>query len=359
MSAEVWILGGTGRSGRAVAAELARRGVPTVLVGRDESRLAAAAGPGGARTVVAASLDDAAAQIRRQRPEVVVNTIGPFTATAGVVADACPGHYLDLANDVAAVGATLARHDAAVAAGRTLITGAGFGVTATESVVVKLCEGRPRPLRVRVDMVPSIAMEAGVLGDALAATILDGLPGVEGGGRFQGRRIVDGRLAPARVGGDPMRLTLPDGTGVTTASMPLGELLAAQRASGARHVVAASSEVPSGGVARALMPVVLPLLNWRALREFARRRLAAVRVAAAGRPREHSWGHAVVTWADGEVREGWLRLGDAQDVTGAVPAEAAGRLLAGAGRPGAYTPAALFGAELAEACGGSYLLPVS
>jgi hypothetical protein len=43
-------------------------------------------------------------------------------------------------------------------AGRTVVTGAGFGVTATESVVVKLCQGRPAPAIVRVDMIPSLAL---------------------------------------------------------------------------------------------------------------------------------------------------------------------------------------------------------
>jgi short subunit dehydrogenase-like uncharacterized protein len=353
---EVWVLGGTGRSGRAIVGELARRGLPAVLVGRDASRLAAAAQATGSRTVVAGSLDATAAEMRRQRPAVVINTVGPFTATAGPVIDAClPGsHYVDLANDIAAVSATLGRDEAATAAGRTLVTGAGFGVTATESVVVKLCEGRPAPLRVRVDMVPSLAMEEGVVGEALAGTILDGLPGVGGGGRFQGRQIAEGRLAPARIGGDTMRLTLPDGSEVTTASMPLGELLAAHRASGARFVLSASSEAPSAPLVRAVLPVATSLLTWAPVREFAKRRLAAVRVQAKARPREHSWGHAVVTWADGEVREGWLRLGDAQAYTGAVPAEIARRLLDGAGRPGAFTPAALFGATLAESCGGEY-----
>jgi hypothetical protein len=61
-------------------------------------------------------------------------------------------------------------------------------------------------------------------------------------------------------------------------------------------------------------------------------------------------------WADGTTREGWLRAGEAQSYTGAVPAEVARRLLAGEGRPGAHTPAALFGPSLAEACGGEYLI---
>jgi hypothetical protein len=37
-------------------------------------------------------------------------------------------------------------------------------------------------------------------------------------------------------------------------------------------------------------------------------------------------------------------------------AEVARRLLPGEGKPGAYTPAALFGPSLAQACGGEYLI---
>ncbi|MEV4344053.1 hypothetical protein AB0J83_06200 [Actinoplanes sp. NPDC049596] len=377
MTDDVWILGGTGRSGRAIAAELIARGIGPVLVGRDEDRLLAARRavaeaalePNGSlrpgseaidriRTVVALTLEETAAEIRRQRPAVVINTVGPFGVTAGAIIRAClpAGHYVDLANDVAAVSAVLGRHDEAAAAGRSLVTGAGFGVTATESVVVKLGEGTSTPVDVRVDMVPSLAIEAGRLGEALAATILEGLPGVEGGGRFQGRRYRDGRLVAARIAGDAAPLTLPDGTRVTTAGMPLGELIAAQRASGAPSVLAASSEAPTAPIARALMPLLLPLLAFTPLRHFAIRRLAAVEVKARPRPREHSWGHARLRWADGTVREGWLRLGDAQTFTGAVPAEVARRLLTGEGRPGAYFPASLFGPSLAESCGGEYVL---
>ena len=64
----------------------------------------------------------------------------------------------------------------------------------------------------------------------------EGLPGVPGGRRYGGRRYRGGRLAPARLAGAPVRLRLPDGGGeVTTSSMPLGELVAAQRASRARR----------------------------------------------------------------------------------------------------------------------------
>ncbi len=333
-------------------------GVSPVLAGRDAARLRdAAARAGTGRTVIAGSIESITAEIRRQRPAVVINTIGPFTTTAVPIAAAClqGSDYIDLAKAGAAVLATLGLSGAAADAGRTVVTGGGFGVTASESVVVQLCQGQPAPARVRVDMIPSLETEDGVIGEALAGTILDGLPGVEGGGRYEGRRYQHGRLVAARLGGDVTHLTL-DGGRVSTASIPLGELVAAQRASGAPSVVAASSEVPSSPVARAVLPLAAALLAVGPVRHFAKSRLASVKLKARERPRPYSWGHARVEWADGTVQEGWLRVGDAQVFTGAVPAEVARRLLAGEGRPGAFTPAALFGPSLALACGGEYVI---
>lgn len=76
---------------------------------------------------------------------MVLNTIGPFARTAVPIAGAClpGGHYLDLANDIVAVPALLGLHGQALAAGKTLITGAGFGVLATEAVVARLCQEGP------------------------------------------------------------------------------------------------------------------------------------------------------------------------------------------------------------------------
>src|ERR1700759_1357479 len=254
MDNEVWILGGTGRSGRVISPELLAPGPTPVLVGRHPPRRAEAAhqaaraiaaNPTEAtfdinirpRTVVAASVDDMAAAVRRDRPPVVINTVGPFATTAAPIVRAClaaGSHYIDLANDVAAVTTVLGLDQAAQEAGRTLITGAGFGVTATESVVVKLIQDQPptapAPENVRVDMIPSLAVEAGPLGEALAATMVDGFPDAKGRARYQGRRYTNGRLTKSRLASAPTTLTLPDGSNGTTTAMPLGELVAAQRA---------------------------------------------------------------------------------------------------------------------------------
>ena len=365
--ADVWILGGTGRVGRGVAALLAAGGDQPVLVGRDPGRLRRAAGETGWSTYVAPTPAAVTAGIREARPGVVVNTVGPFTRTAPAVVDAClaaGSDHVDLANDLLAVTALLDRHADAERAGRTLVTGAGFGVTATETVVVRLCEdaradsgrggGVRRAVRVRTDMLPSLAVQAGALGEALAGTIVEGLPGVPGGRRFQGRRFVGGRLVPAALGGAPRTLVTPDGDRVGAGLMPLGELLAAQRASGAPDVASASSEVPSGRLARVVLPVAANLLALAPVRRLAARRLAAVRLPERAAPRAHSWGHAEIVWDDGTTSEGWLRLGEAQATTDAVAAEVARRLLHGRGRPGAFTPAALFGPTLATDLGGTW-----
>jgi hypothetical protein len=182
-----------------------------------------------------------------------------------------------------------------------------------------------------------------------------------GGLRYQG-----GRLLRARLASNPHHLTLPAGelAGSTRALRgevvgcglaPLGDLVAAQLVSSAPEVVATSSMLPTG-LARHLLPVIGRIVSLPALRKFAVRRLSAVTVKAAPRPREHTWAHAVVNWPDGTTHEGWLRCDDAMDFTCAVMAEAALVLARGDAKPGAWTPAMAFGHDLAITAGGTFIL---
>jgi hypothetical protein len=63
----------------------------------------------------------------------------------------------------------------------------------------------------------------------------------------------------------------------------------------------------------------------------------------------------VISWPDGTTQEGWLRAGDANEYTAAA-AEVAARLARGDALPGAYTPAAAFGPELAASAGAELIL---
>ena len=345
----IWIVGATGRTGRAIAGRLAAEH-ELVLVGRDGTRLRALADPLAAQARVIGSVDDVPVAVAAADAAVVVNLVGPYPETGPAIATACPPgtHYVDLANELDGVRGLLDTHDRAVATGRTVITGAGFGVLGTESVARTLCAGRPAPAALRVDALPSVRYEPGPVGEALAASLLAGLSA-------GGRRYAGGRLVPAPLGSDVEDLVLPDGSSARTAGMPSGELEAAYRASGAGQVLAASALAPSGTAARVVLPVLSAVLRVGPLRRAAVAGLARLRLPDRPPPRDVSWARARVRDADGRVRTAWLRAGDGMDFTVAVAAEVTTRLARGDGEPGAYTPAAAFGPDLATAAGGRFV----
>lgn len=350
---EIWILGATGRIGRAVAKILdTRSDVPIVLVGRKRGRLdgvgASLVRP--ARTEVADSPAAIAELIRSKGPLVVVNTLGSYAQSATSIARACMpgGHYVDMANDLTSMPAMLELHDEAVAADSTLVTGAGFGVLGTEAAVAKACEGRTAPTSVRVDALGSVDTDAGVMGAAFAASIIEVF--TTGGRQYRG-----GRIVPAKLASPALRLTTPDGSIVSSAGGPSGELMAAHLASGAPDVVATSALMPASPAVRAVLPIAGALMKIGFVSRFIARRLAAMRVSARPRPRPHSWGHAVAEWSDGARRECWLQAGEAMDFTASVAATVALRLADGEAPAGAFTPAVAFGPEIAIAAGAEFI----
>ncbi|RXH56188.1 putative integral membrane protein [Granulicella sibirica] len=296
---------------------------------------------------VAATLEEMATAISEGNPRVVINTIGPFARTAIAFVNACrPGtHYLDIGNELPAFLSLFGMNDELVRTGRCVVPGAGWGVLGTESVVLKLCEGQPPAAKVRVDSVASVRA-SGLLGATVAQTIVEGIP-------YGGRRYANGKLKRALAGDDQEEFSLPDGSTAVTRLIATGELEAARRASGASDVVAAFPAVP-GGLLRFIIPVVAPLLSIPAVRGFATARLATL-VPPASKT-EISWARARVEWPDGSVRIGWLRAGDGYDFLAKVSAGVAQRLLDGQGRPGYFTPGALFGTQLAVDAGGTFVL---
>ncbi|MFI9534393.1 hypothetical protein ACIG56_14245 [Nocardia fusca] len=173
--------------------------------------------------------------------------------------------------------------------GSTLVVGAGFGVVGTEAIVARLCENRPVPSRVRVDTFASTAVEQGVLGAAFATSIVDSFA-------MGGRRYDGGRLVKTRLGAEVRHLTLPDGEHMPSAGVPSGELIAAQRVSGAPSVSATSGLIPASIAVRAALPLLSAILRIRTVRTFAIGWMAGIKTKAAPRPRPHTWGHAVLTW---------------------------------------------------------------
>ncbi|GAA0424201.1 membrane protein [Acrocarpospora corrugata] len=349
MTGDIWVLGATGRVGREAVERLQQTGAEVVVAGRNRERLTQMSPDARA---VTGSLEEVCARLATEAPTVVINTVGPFAVTAPQVARACPPgtHYLDVANELSAFELLHGMDREAAATGRTLVSGAGFGVLATESILLHLLAGEEKPSRVRVDAVASVAIEPGALGEALAATIVHTL--LDGG-----REVRQGRMVRARAGGSAERLTTPDGDVVTTASLGSGELFAAWQASGAPSVIGASALVPASPAVRAALPAIIRVLRLPGLAGFATRRLARITTTTAKeRPRRSSWARARVEWPSGRVREGWLRTGEGMAFTVGAVTEVAQRLAKGEGHPGAFTPARLFGPEVALAAGAEFVV---
>ncbi|MET9468558.1 saccharopine dehydrogenase NADP-binding domain-containing protein [Streptomyces sp. NPDC006544] len=130
-TAAVVVYGATGHTGRFIVAELRRRGVATVVSGRDAAQLdvLAAAWPG----VVArpASVDDAGSLDRALAgAAAVINAAGPFAVTGGPVVEAALRAgipYLDVAAELEANGATFTDHaEAARKAGTSVVPAMAF-----------------------------------------------------------------------------------------------------------------------------------------------------------------------------------------------------------------------------------------
>ena len=306
-TSDVLLLGAAGNSGRLIAAELVARGLSVRLAGRrpgpleDLTRALAA---GGAATDVrtvdandAASLAEAIVGVG-----VVVSTIGPFARQAGLVIDACLAagvSYVDIANEWAAVRGLLDRDEQARALAVTLVTGAGFGPAATETLVLRLVDQMGAvPSLVRVAAAADVTRHS----DGVRQTIRESLS--------QGVAITyrDGQEVREALGSGATVLTF-GGAQRQMLPGPVGDLEAARLASGAANVVAyiADPAAPGSGTGSC------------------------------------TWAEAVAP--DGHRAVAELVAGEGVRATAAIAAETARRVLAGA-KPGAWTPGQLFGAAL-------------
>lgn len=130
-SRAVAVLGANGHTGRFVVAELLRRGLQPIAIGRSAKRLAEAGFPErGVECREAAVEDDAALDGALAGAGAVINCAGPFMDTADAVVRAALRagiHYLDVTAEQPSVQATLDRHEAAAGkAGVAVIPAMGF-----------------------------------------------------------------------------------------------------------------------------------------------------------------------------------------------------------------------------------------
>ena len=307
VTSDVLLLGAAGNSGRLIAADLAVRGLSVRLAGRNRDPLedlARALAADGAttqvRTVDAADAASLAEAI--DGAGVVLSTVGPFARQAGPVVDACLAagvSYVDIANEWAAVRGLLDRDDQARARAVTLVTGAGFGPAATETLVLRLVDQLGAvPELVRVAAAAQVTRHSDGVRQTVQESLSEGVTVAYRDGQLVREAL--GRGATVLTFGGAQRRMLPG---------PVGDLEAARLASGAANVVAyiADPTASSGGAGSC------------------------------------TWAEVVAPGGHRAVAE--LVTGEGVRATAAIAAETARRVLAGA-KPGAWTPGQLFGAAL-------------
>jgi short subunit dehydrogenase-like uncharacterized protein len=342
------IYGATGTIGALVAAALHARGHALRLVGRDEARLARAAGPLGAAHRVAAAHDAGALADALAGAALVVSCAGPF-ATVGepvlAAAIAAGAHYLDTTGEQAFARRAYERFDArARRAGVVAVPATAFEAALADWGAALAAAALPGddPLD---ELAIAYALEPLPLVGATRASLLAGLtePGVVWD---VDRWIESAPAARGRAFGFPAPFGARDAR-----SVPAASIVTAPRHVASRRIDAFASfgdgpAIRAGVALAALAAPLLPILLESPLGGLLRAAVASAPVTALPGARAPSR-FAIVVEAVRRFRRATLTIAGADPyaATAAIVAEAADALVAEAPpRAGVLAPAEAFAA---------------
>ncbi|GAT71464.1 saccharopine dehydrogenase [Planomonospora sphaerica] len=329
------LYGATGTTGTLIAEAAVRRGHRPILAGRSPERLRPLAERLGLDWAAAATDDPAALDGLVARAPLTLLTAGPFTATSAPVLQAClraGSHYLDVANETGVFEAVYARDTDARRRGVTLLPGAGFGVTATDTLARHVADQLPGALRLELTV---LLYTAGTSPGAAANRL-----SIAAGG---GLARHGGALVPARLGAGARRVATPAGRS-SVVPLPTGDLSAVHRTTGIGDITVSMPVGLPPALARLLLPLLPRIAGRRAARERAADR-PRTPLPPADPARRSLIGARAVT-ADGRSIQAWLQTGEGYAYTAEAAVRAAETVLVGTD-PGAHSPGALLGADFA------------
>jgi short subunit dehydrogenase-like uncharacterized protein len=165
-SQDLLIYGATGYSGRLIVQRAMARGLRPVVAARDESAVAAMAKACDLPWMCVRVDDVAAVRKMAGAAKVLINTAGPFSATAGPIMDACVEkgtHYLDITGESSTIEPASQFHVAAERRGIMIMPAAGFDVVASDCLAVHVARRLPGGRLLRVGFDKSNGASAGSL----------------------------------------------------------------------------------------------------------------------------------------------------------------------------------------------------
>lgn len=325
------IYGANGYTGELIAREAVRRGLRPIIAGRSAEKLAPLA-----REL---KLEWRAFPLTAPKlggVDAVLHCAGPFVHTSALMVQACLDagvHYLDITGEIAVFETILAMHDEAVLRNVTLLPGVGFDVVPTDCLAAMLAAKLPSSTELELAFYsPGAEISRGTL-----KTMIEGID--EGGAIRRDGKIV--RVPPAFETRE-----IPFSVGSRMAmTIPWGDVSTAFHTTGIPNIRVYTAASPKSIARmrriRSLFPVLGIKPIKRMLQAYANRR-SGPDTERRERGRTYLWGR-VANSANEVTMTMTTPEGYAFTIISALAAVE--RLLAAPKRPGAFTPAAFFGAE--------------
>lgn len=339
MSHSEWMIyGAYGFTGTLITEEAVRRGHHPILMGRSKEKLLPLAKRFDLDWEVVDLLDEKSLFSAVKKVDLVLNAAGPFTRTCNPLIRACLDgscHYVDIANEIP-VWEILQSYDLeARQVGIALLSGAGFGVIATNCLAKYVADQLPDATELAC---ASVAYTEHRSTGALK-TVIEMLPN---GGmiRREGKKISN------KLGKGVIQVSFPEGIR-TLVPVPTGDLEAAYLATGIPNVTAYSADFPSSPVISGILPAVQKLLKINSVRAWVERRLDKGNQKSESErddTEKHSYAWARAIDRNGKEFQAWLTLGEGYRFTADSSLLTVEKILQE--QPsGALTPAQAFGAD--------------
>jgi saccharopine dehydrogenase (NAD+, L-lysine-forming) len=338
MNGSRWMIyGANGYTGRLVAARAVERGERPVLAGRNAAAVEALAAELGLPWRSFPLTDPGSARAHLVDLDAVLHCAGPFVHTSRPMVDACLAagtHYLDVTGEIPVFESVLGRGEAARRARAALLPGVGFDVVPTDCLAARLAAALPGADRLEL----AFYSARGGYSPGTLKTMIEALP--HGAAERRDGRIVP--LAPAEIVRE-----IDFSCGRRTAmAIGWGDVSTAFYTTGIPNVRVYAAAPPAAirrlRRLRPLMPLAGTAPVKRLLAAWVDRRVHGPDALDRERGRTYLWGRAAT--AEGDAVSATLDVPEGYTFTAASAVESVVRVLAGAVEPGAWTPAAAFGA---------------
>lgn len=336
-----WLLyGANGYTGELIADAAVRAGERPIVAGRNSEQIGALADRLGLEGRVFGLDRPADIAAHLEGVSAVLHCAGPFSATSRPMVDACIAtgtHYLDITGEIPVFEACHSRTEEALAAGVTLLPGAGFDVVPSDCLASALHAALPDATRLY------LAIKA--IGSPSPGTAKTMVEGAADGGAVRRNGWIEAVPTAHKTRTIPFHDKLR-----SAMTIPWGDVSTAYYSTGIGNIEVYMA-VPQRMIVAAKMSRPLgPLLGLgsvqRALKDGIDRRTRGPDEEARRGGRSELWGR--VEGPTGRGLEGTLTTPDGYSLTVETALECVRRVARGEAEAGAVTPSMAFGPRFIE-----------